>query len=185
GQTWVPIDDTHCWIYCYAWNPERALTAQERDRFASGFSIYATVDEDYKPMARRDNDYNIDREAQKRGSFTGISGVSEQDAAIQDSQGFIADRTREHLGPTDMGIVRFRRLILQAAKDLADKGTQPVARLAPGAYAVRSGGTVAPASEGLSAIMSERFGHPLGWIGKQHGLDDGMIPHTADADADQ
>jgi phthalate 4,5-dioxygenase len=44
--------------------------------------------------------YLIDRVEQKYRSFTGIKGVSEQDACIQDSQGFIADRTREHLGPT-------------------------------------------------------------------------------------
>ena len=30
GQTWVPIDDTSCWIYTYAWNPERPITQEER-----------------------------------------------------------------------------------------------------------------------------------------------------------
>ncbi len=43
-------------------------------------------------------------------------GVSEQDAAIQDSQGPIQDRTREHLGPTDIGIVEFRKLVMGAAR---------------------------------------------------------------------
>ena len=53
----------------------------------------------------------LDRAKQKTESFTGIMGVSEQDAAIQDSQGPIQDRTREHLGPTDIGIVEFRKLV--------------------------------------------------------------------------
>ena len=46
GNTWVPIDDTSCWIYCYAWNPERALKPEERERFAKGSGIFATVDAD-------------------------------------------------------------------------------------------------------------------------------------------
>ena len=31
GQTFVPVTDTTCWIYTYAWNPERPLTQAERD----------------------------------------------------------------------------------------------------------------------------------------------------------
>jgi len=40
----------------------------------------------------------IDRKLQKTKATPGIKGVSEQDAAVQDSQGPIADRTSEHLG---------------------------------------------------------------------------------------
>jgi phthalate 4,5-dioxygenase oxygenase subunit len=170
GQSWVPIDDRHCWVYCYSWNPDRPLTAAEREKFGAGFSIYSKVDSDWKPLANRGNDYLVDRDAQRRGSFTGVSGVSEQDACIQDSQGFIADRTREHLGPTDLGIVRFRRLVLQAAKELAERGTAPAALGHPQAYAMRSGGTVAPGDRDLAQVMVERFGHPQGWVGGHHGL---------------
>ena len=126
GQTWVPIDDRSCWIYVYSWNPDRPLTDRE-DRFIPGVpSVHAEVDEHWVPIRNRANDYLIDREAQRTRSFTGIEGISEQDAAIQDSQGFIADRTREHLGPTDLGIVRFRRCILDAANALA-AGCEPAA----------------------------------------------------------
>ena len=34
GQCWVPIDDTSCWIFCYSWNPDRALTAEERQKLS-------------------------------------------------------------------------------------------------------------------------------------------------------
>ena len=44
--------------------------------------------------------------------ITGVRGVAEQDAMIQDSQGRIADRTREHLSASDAAIVRFRRTML-------------------------------------------------------------------------
>jgi hypothetical protein len=27
----VPVSDTNCWIYTYAWNPERPLTETERE----------------------------------------------------------------------------------------------------------------------------------------------------------
>ena len=57
----------------------------------------AVVDENYVPLRNKSNDYLIDRKLQKTRSYTGIQGVSEQDAAVQDSQGPIADRTREHL----------------------------------------------------------------------------------------
>ena len=66
------------------------------------------------PLRTKANDYLIDRKLQKTKSYTGIKGVSEQDAAVQDSQGPIADRTREHLGPTDLGILRFRKLVMDA-----------------------------------------------------------------------
>ena len=96
-------------------------------------------------------------------SFTGIEGISEQDAAIQDSQGFIADRTREHLGPTDLGIVRFRRLILDAARTLA-AGEEPPAAAAPHAYRVRSGGTVAPDGTPVEEVLRARFGSDIGKV---------------------
>ena len=162
GQCWMPIDDVSCWIYCYTWNPGRPLTNAERERFSKGFSVHAQVDGDYVPVRRRENEYLIDRAKQKTESYTGISGVSEQDACIQDSQGLIADRTQEHLGPTDMGVIRFRRLMLDGARALA-AGQPPLAPTRPEAFRVRSGGAVAPAGQPLSEVMRARFGH-------EHGL---------------
>jgi phthalate 4,5-dioxygenase len=163
GQTFVPISDELCWIYCYTWNPERPLSNSERERFSKGHTVHATVDKNWVPVRNRDNDYLIDREEQKYRTYTGIQGVSEQDACIQDSQGFIADRTREHLGPTDIGIVRFRRAMLEAAKSLA-KGKEPKAATKPEGYRLRSGGTVAPASQPLAEVMVARFGDPVGRV---------------------
>jgi phenylpropionate dioxygenase-like ring-hydroxylating dioxygenase large terminal subunit len=163
GQCWVPIDDRRCWVFCYTWNPERPLTDAERTKFARGHTVHADVDEHGMPRRNRSNDYLIDRDEQRLRSFTGIEGVSEQDAAIQDSQGFIADRTREHLGPTDVGIVRFRRLMLESARAAAG-GAAPSAAANAESYRVRAGGTVAPASQSLAQAMTERFGDPLGRV---------------------
>ncbi|MBV8614805.1 MAG: hypothetical protein JOY66_13715, partial [Acetobacteraceae bacterium] len=163
GQTWVPIDDRSCWIYCWSWNPDRPLTEAERAKFSAGHTIHGEVDARGVPLRTRANDYLIDRVDQKFRSFTGIKGVSEQDSAIQDSQGLIADRSREHLGPTDLGIVRFRRLMLEAARDLA-AGVAPGAAADPDAYKVRSGGAVAAGDKSLAEVMTERFGDPHGRV---------------------
>src|SRR5262249_2315524 len=113
----------------------------------------------------------LDRKAQKHDTFTGITGVSEQDAAIQDSQGPIQDRTREHLGPTDIGVVEFRKLVIGAARALA-RGQEPRAAKAAHRYAVRSGGWLADPAKDLAAVMTERFGERSGYVGNHYGLGD-------------
>jgi phenylpropionate dioxygenase-like ring-hydroxylating dioxygenase large terminal subunit len=169
GQTWVPVDDTNCWIFTYSWVPDRPLTNTERTKYASGLSLHAEVDDHYMPIRNVRNDYMIDREAQKTLSYTGIKGVSEQDAAIQDSQGPIQDRTREHLGPTDVGIVEFRKMIMGTARAL-QAGTSPKAPTAARRYAVRAGGWMAGPEKDLVAVMTERFGHRDGYIGSEYGF---------------
>jgi phenylpropionate dioxygenase-like ring-hydroxylating dioxygenase large terminal subunit len=163
GQTWVPIDDHRCWVYVWSWHADRPLTERE-SRFIPGVpSVHADVDEHWVPRRNRANDYLIDRDAQRTRSFTGIEGISEQDAAIQDSQGLIAERTREHLAPTDLGVVRFRRTILGAARALAG-GCEPAATAAPAAYRVHGGGMIAPAAAPVEEALLDRFGSTTGLV---------------------
>jgi hypothetical protein len=157
------VSDTACWIYTYTWNPERPLTEEELAMARGGHTVHAEVDAHYVPLRNIRNDYLIDREEQKYRSFTGITGVSEQDAAIQDSQGPIADRTREHLGPTDIGILHFRKLVMDAARDL-QSGGEPVAAARADRYTVRSGACITHKSKDLGAVMRERFGDPVGFV---------------------
>ncbi|MBU2410362.1 MAG: Rieske 2Fe-2S domain-containing protein, partial [Gammaproteobacteria bacterium] len=147
GYTWVPIDDENCWIYTYAWNPERPFTDEERARFAGGHGVIAEVDENYFPLSNRGNEYRIDRALQKSVNFTGVRGVAEQDAMIQDSLGRISDRTQEHLSATDAAIVRFRRAVMGGAKALA-RGEWPTAPQRHASYRLRSGSWIA--AEGVS-----------------------------------
>ena len=157
GNTWVPVDDESCWIFCYCWNPDRPLTEAEVERLENGSGIFAEVDERYMPVRRRENDYLIDRTLQREQSFTGIVGISEQDQAIADSQGRIADRTRELLGQTDLGVVRFRQLALQAVRDRA-AGRIPKGADAPNAYHVRSGDAMGAPDDALRDVIDGRFG---------------------------
>ena len=164
GQTFVPVTDTTCWIYAYARNPERPSTNAERALYKGGNGVIAEVEESYVPLRHKGNDYLIDRQLQKTKSYTGISGVSEQDAAVQDSQGPIADRTREHLGPTDLGILRFRKLVMDCATELA-RGKEPDAARRAERYHVRAGACITHKSKDLAAVMVERFGGPSGYVG--------------------
>jgi phthalate 4,5-dioxygenase oxygenase subunit len=163
GYTWVPVDDFNCWIYTYAWNPERPLTEQELSRFQAGHGVIAEVDENFLPIRNRANEYLIDRRLQKHVTYTGVRGVAEQDAMIQDSQGRIADRTREHLSASDAAIVRFRRTVLTGAKAL-QKGIEPQAPLRHAAYKLRSGSWIASEGVSFEQVMMDRFGHPFGQV---------------------
>jgi phthalate 4,5-dioxygenase oxygenase subunit len=163
GYTWVPIDDENCWIYTYAWNPDRPLTEDEVAKFKGGHGVIAEVDERYVPIRNRSNEYLIDREHQKHISYTGVRGVAEQDAMIHDSQGRIADRTKEHLTASDAAVVRFRRTVLGGAKAL-QQGTEPQAPHKPEAYKLRSGSWFAAEGVSFEQVMLERFGDTVGRV---------------------
>lgn len=164
GYTWVPVDDGSCWIYVYGWHPDRAISAEERRKFdKGGFGQFAELGPDWVPLRNRANDYLIDRKAQKEVSFTGIRGIAEQDTMAQESQGRIADRTREHLTATDVGVVHFRRLMLKEAKALLN-GREPAAAQHPEAYRLRSGGAVLPDALSFEEVMRQRFGSTTGKV---------------------
>jgi hypothetical protein len=71
----------------------------------------------FTPVANKRNDYLIDRASQKeKKTFSGVSGVGVQDAAIQESMGTIQDRSREHLVSSDNGIVKTRKRLMDAPR---------------------------------------------------------------------
>ena len=164
GYTWVPVDDESCWIYVYGWHPDRPITPEERAKFEKGgYGQFAELGPGYVPIRNRSNDYLIDRDDQKRRSFTGVRGIAEQDTLAQESQGAIADRTREHLTATDVGVVHFRRLMLQEAKALA-AGTEPSAPRRHQSYRLRSGGALLDSGLSFDEVMRQRFGSATGAV---------------------
>jgi phthalate 4,5-dioxygenase oxygenase subunit len=164
-QIWVPIDSKTCWIYNATWNPDRALSKEEVDRYSAGASIHAETDENWMPVRNASNDYMIDREEQKYRTFTGIKGVSEQDAAIQESMGPVVDRTKENLNSTDLGVIEWRRMMMDAATTLFNEGVLPPALSHPGQYKLRSGSYVCSKDISFEDAMVQRFGHRLGLAG--------------------
>ncbi|MFM8547879.1 MAG: Rieske 2Fe-2S domain-containing protein [Betaproteobacteria bacterium] len=165
GYTWTPIDDTRCWVYTYAWHPDRPLDEAERARYAQGgYGQFAELGPGYVPVRNRSNDYLLSRDEQRNVSFTGVRGIAEQDQMAQESQGVVVDRSREHLTATDVAIVHFRRLMLGQARALA-AGEAPVAPGLPDAYRVRGGGAHTSDGKPLEDVMIERFGSVTGRIG--------------------
>jgi len=90
------------------------------------------------PLRNKANDYLIDRKLQKTKSYTGIKGVSSRTPACRTARGPVADRTREHLGPTDLGILHFRKLVMDCRRAL-QQGQSPLHLAHQDRYAVRSG----------------------------------------------
>lgn len=135
GNLFIPIDDHNCWWYRVRWQREAPLGKEQIKGFYTDGDYAELVPGTYEPKGNRGNDFLIDRDAQRRSSYTGIKTAQLQDIAIQESQGTIVDRSKERLGSTDLGIALTRRALLAAAADLA-KGVEPAAPQRPEAYRV-------------------------------------------------
>jgi len=117
----VPVDDTNMAGFTVTWRPDRPMNEEDIHTIESWTGAYAEVDpQTFEPVASRSNDYLIDRERQRNENFTGMRGIREEDIAVQEDQhgGPIADRTKEHLGTSDTGVIALRRRLLKAVRDL-------------------------------------------------------------------
>jgi len=143
SHAWIPIDDEQLVNWCISWHPTRALTAPELAEFRAGSSIHvmdyapATSEAygDIHPIANPANDYLADWEAQRTRKFFGVPGVGAQDKAITESQGRF-DRSLERLGRADVGLIRVRKCLLDAALALRNRQGPPRG-LDPASYRVR------------------------------------------------
>jgi phthalate 4,5-dioxygenase len=148
GHFWVPIDDENTWVYTFDYHPTRALTPEERQHMKDGHGVHSrNIPGTYRPEDNKDNDYLMDRDAQKRGeTFSGVRGIAQQDASLQESMGPIVDRTKERLVSSDTGIIKARQKLRKAVEALRDQGVTP-----PGVdtahHRVRSAAIVLPQEE--------------------------------------
>ncbi len=128
GHVWVPIDDEHCWAWSINFYPDKPLAEDERRDLEEGKGIHVKYEPGtFRPAANKDNDYLIDRVAQKEmRSFSGVEGFSVQDASLQESMGPIQDHSKEHLVATDKPIAMARRMLFNAALNLS-QGIEPPA----------------------------------------------------------
>jgi phthalate 4,5-dioxygenase len=156
GHFWVPIDDENCWAWSFDYHPVRALTKEERQAMIDGKGIHvAYVAGTYRPRANKDNDYLMDREAQRKGvSYSGVEGIAMQDASLQESMGPIVDRTKENLVSTDNGIIMARHRLMKAAKGLREKGIRPPG-IDPAHQRVRSAAVVLPADQAYKTAAAD------------------------------
>ena len=129
GHVWVPIDDHNCWAWSINWQPSRPLNTEEREAMQAGLGIHVQYESpgSFVPRANRDNDYLMDRQAQKeKRAYSGVFGFSAQDYSLQESMGPIQNHEAEQLLPTDKAIVMARRMLHEAALGVA-QGIEPPA----------------------------------------------------------
>ena len=115
----VPRDDTHTSFYFIAWSDTGPGIEPEAWREFCGAQPGVDLDARYRKVRNRDNNFLQDREAMKQGNFTGIRGIPMQDMAMWETMGPIADRSLERLGASDLAIVEFRRIMVEAARRVA------------------------------------------------------------------
>lgn len=144
GHVWVPIDDHNCWAWSINFHPDKPLTDQERADMEAGKGIHCEYEPgSYRTKANRDNDYLIDRRAQKeKRSYSGVFGFAVQDSSLQESMGPIQDHEKEHLLPTDRAIVMARRTLYEAVTALLPDAAPPAIDSAQ--QRVRAAGVLLP-----------------------------------------
>jgi phthalate 4,5-dioxygenase oxygenase subunit len=116
----VPIDDTHHWRMEFTFHSKKALPREIMSQIYSAEQLPGGY-------SRRNaqNRYLQNRDEMNR-SYLGMGrNFPTHDLFVTESQGPILDRTKEHLVSSDIAIVRTRRLMLAAIRDIA-AGKEPI-----------------------------------------------------------
>ncbi len=135
AKCWVPIDDTHTIVF----RLERGLAPVGGGPPREVMTKYGPMTEELprRPPTGTDasicaastmeNDFLIDREDQRElGSFTGMPiDAGNEDTAVQVSMGPVLPREIEHLGTSDLMVIRVRQRLLEAARAFAEEHKAP------------------------------------------------------------
>lgn len=117
----VPINDRETAFHFIAWGTDTCPSSEEWRKFN-----YARpgidLNEKWEPVRTMENLFMQDRQAMKLGNFSGIKGIPNQDIAMWVGMGAIVDRSNDVLGASDLAIVEFRRLMVDAARNVAEGG---------------------------------------------------------------
>jgi phthalate 4,5-dioxygenase len=138
-RAFVPMDDHHSMFFGFSdrRSGDKPSVGPLKPNGTGWFDRFV-------PEADIRNEYNLDRAWQREDSYTGIRGIHLEDQAITESMGPVVNRNIEHLGTSDVMVIRIRRRLLAAARALAENGTTPPGVDDPDAYQVRSGGIILP-----------------------------------------
>jgi hypothetical protein len=147
ARMWIPIDDENCIKWMIQWFPTRDIKESSKERVRTfDEELYApATPEPYgfiRPKAQKINDYLINWQSHK----TRRMGVNLQDRCVQENEGptQILDRSLENLCSGDMSIIKARRMLLDAAKALRERGAIPPGARDPSVYRVRAASKVVP-----------------------------------------
>jgi phthalate 4,5-dioxygenase len=115
-QIFVPVDDERTMFYGVFFSQDGLPVDEDAQRRKHHVVPGTDLDRNWFRLANIDNWFLQDRAAMKNGSYTGIKGFTNQDMACQESMGVVVDRTQEHLGTSDVAIIRMRRRMLEALR---------------------------------------------------------------------
>jgi phenylpropionate dioxygenase-like ring-hydroxylating dioxygenase large terminal subunit len=168
GHAFVPMDDENTITWSFTANFQRPFTDEELAKMYDypNPGLHAGVPAGLLPATsapmgafrgihNKRNDYGLDYELQRTSQFCGIPDRSTQDNAVQESMGAIYDRTKEHLGVSDTGVIHMRRRMLDAAKALRDRGQIPPGADMPEAFFIGACGFIIPKSESWIPVADD------------------------------
>src|SRR5690348_17087737 len=115
GRWYVPIDDYSHVRFEFFYQRSKPLDKERLRRNRA-----SNVGPDLRHVRRIENRYLQDRDALKRGESWGGMGLHfpSQDAFAIETQGAIQDRTKEHLGSSDIVIAAVRRALVKAIEQV-------------------------------------------------------------------
>ncbi|MFN3734334.1 Rieske 2Fe-2S domain-containing protein [Comamonas testosteroni] len=148
SQWHVPVDDENCYWYAIFTSFTGPVNKQQmRDQRLELYEL-----PDYTSRKNKRNNYGYSAKEQASETYTGMGmDINVHDQWAVESQGAIQDRTREHLGTTDKGIIAYRKLLVKAIEDnLAGKSELPMVINAEQATAFRG----PPSIDGLAAVAN-------------------------------
>jgi phenylpropionate dioxygenase-like ring-hydroxylating dioxygenase large terminal subunit len=110
-QWHVPIDDENCyWYSMFTSYTDPVDKDRMREQRLKEHSL-----PDYAPLKNASNNYGYDATEQASETYTGMGlDINVHDQWAVESLGAIQDRTQEHLGKTDVAIIRYRRMLRAA-----------------------------------------------------------------------
>jgi phthalate 4,5-dioxygenase oxygenase subunit len=128
-QIFVPMDDERTMFYGIFFSQNGTPVDEAATRRTHHLEPGVDLDRNWVKNGNESNWYLQDRAAMKNGDWTGIKGFTNQDMACQESMGPITDRTQEHLGTSDIAIIRMRRRMLEAVRKF--QAGEPLIGLTP------------------------------------------------------
>ncbi len=181
GHAWVPMDDEHTLCIMFSYHPTQPFYEKTRQLFRTGHGGRETghaSEGSFEPRPvttpfptywsrfNRANAYGFDEGLQKTYN-SGLPGLWIQDAAAQSGVSPIYDRSLEHLGSSDTGIARTRRVLMDAVRKLGTDGQRPPSAMQPQLTMKRAVSLTVPTgadwrtlgAEFMQARLNEDFGY--------------------------
>ncbi len=175
-RAWVPFDDENTMLTGMPFSLTGPVPESQKVFGAAFQSVGGYLQQTgqalsryRRPANKSNDDYLRDYEREKTTMFSGIPFAGNlQDIAMTESMGQIYNRTKEHLGTSDLMIIYVRRTLLKAARDLRDQGIVPanvddprLCRVRPASVILPEGQPWLAATEGA---RSSDGGEPVSYV---------------------